>query len=246
MRKTVLITGSSRGIGKSIALLFAKDLNNNIVINCNKDIDNLLKTKDEILKINKNVLAIKCDVSNYNDVNNMFLQIEDKFKTNGIDILINNAGVSSIDLFNTQSIDDINHTITANLMSVLYCSRCAIPNMINKKSGNIINISSIWGEVGASMEVLYSTAKAGIIGFTKALAKENAPSNIRINAISVGVIDTKMNSFLSEEEKNYLTQEIPIGRFGKTHEVAELCEFLAGDSSSYITGQVIRIDGGLL
>ncbi len=246
MNKTVLITGSSRGIGKNIALEFAKELNFNIVINCNKDIENLKNLETEISKINKNVLAISCDVSNYKEVEKMFIEIENKFNTKGVDILINNAGVSSINLFNTQKIEEIYENINSNLFSVINCSRCAINDMINKKSGIIINISSIWGEVGASMEVPYSTAKAGIIGFTKALAKENAPSNIRVNAISVGVIDTKMNSFLSEEEKEYLTNEIPLGRFGKTDEVAKLCKFLSDDNSSYITGQVIRIDGGLL
>ncbi len=246
MRKIVLITGSSRGIGKSIATEFAKDCNYNVVINCNKDLENLEKTKNELLKINQNILALQCDVSNYDDVAKMFEDIENHFHTKGVDVLINNAGVSSISLFNTQSIGEIQELINKNLMSVINCSHIAINDMINKKSGNIINISSIWGEVGASMETIYSTTKAGIIGFTKALAKENAPSNIRVNAISVGVIDTQMNSFLTDEEKEYLINEIPLSRFGKTEEVAKLCKFLAEDDSSYITGQVIRIDGGML
>lgn len=246
MQKTILITGSSRGIGKDIALLFAENPNNNIVINCNKDINGLMQTKDEIFKINKNVLAVQCDISKYENVCNMFNKIESTFNTKGIDVLINNAGISSINLFNTQPIEHIDNIINTNLMSVLYCSRVAINDMVNKKNGIIINISSIWGEVGASMEVIYSTAKAGILGFTKALAKEHAPSNIRVNALSVGVIDTKMNDFLTQEEKDYLIDEIPMSRFGKTREVANLCKFLADDSSSYITGQVIRIDGGLL
>ncbi len=246
MKKTVLITGSSRGIGKNIAIEFAKDKNLNIVINCKKDTENLENVKNEILKINENILAVQCDVSNYDDVTKMFETIKNTFNTNGVDILINNAGISNISLFNTQPIEEIYDTLNANLLSVINCSRCAINDMINKKSGNIINISSIWGEVGASMETIYSTSKAGIIGFTKALAKENAPSNIRVNALSVGVIDTEMNSFLSDEEKDYLINEIPLGRFGKTDEVAKLCKFLADDCSSYITGQVIRIDGGLL
>lgn len=246
MRKTVLVTGSSRGIGKSIALSFAKDQNNNIVINCSKDKQGLMQTKEEILKINKNILAIQCDLAYYENVSNMFEQINSTFNTNGVDVLINNAGISSIELFNTQSIETINKNISTNLMSAIYCSKCAITDMINKKSGTIINISSIWGEVGASMEVVYSTAKAGIIGFTKALAKENAPSNIRINAISVGIINTDMNNFLTEEERDNLIDEIPIGRFGEAEEISKLCIFLSNDDSSYITGQVIRIDGGLL
>ncbi len=246
MRKTVLITGSSRGIGKTIASIFAQDTSYNIIINCNKDIENLENLKTELLKINKNILAVKCDVSNYNEVENMFSQINNYFNIDGIDILINNAGVSEINLFNTSDISDICKNINTNLMSAIYCSHIAIQNMIKSKSGCIINISSIWGETGASMEVAYSTAKSGLIGFTKALAKENAPSNIRINCISVGVIDTDMNKFLNLEDRQLLENEIPMGRFGTTEEVASLCKFLSEDSSNYITGQVIRIDGGYL
>ncbi len=245
MKKTILITGSSRGIGKSIASIFANDLNNNIVINCNKDIDNLEQLKNELLQINPNILAIPCDVSNYTEVTKMFNKIKSTFNT-GVDVLINNAGVSNIALFNTQSIDEIYKNINLNLLSAVNCSHIAIQDMIKNQCGSIINISSIWGEVGASMEVAYSTAKSGLIGFTKALAKENAPSNIKVNVISVGVIDTDMNTFLADEEKEYLENEIPMGRFGKTKEVANLCYFLASDKSSYITGQVIRIDGGFL
>ncbi len=245
MKKTILITGSSRGIGKSIASLFANDLNNNIVINCNKDTENLEKVKNELLKINPNILAVKCDVSDYNEVAKMFETIKSTFNT-GVDVLINNAGVSNIALFNTQSIDEIYKNININLLSAINCSHIAIQDMIKNQSGCIINISSIWGEVGASMEVAYSTAKSGLIGFTKALAKENAPSNIRVNTISVGVIDTDMNKFLADEEREYLENEIPMGRFGTTDEVAKLCSFLSTDNASYITGQVIRIDGGFL
>ncbi len=245
MKKTILITGSSRGIGKSIASIFATDLNNNIVINCNKDLDNLEQLKNDLLKINPNILAIPCDVSDYNQVTVMFDIIKSTFNTS-VDVLINNAGVSSLALFNTQSIDEIYKNINVNLLSAINCSHVAIQDMIKAQKGSIINISSIWGEVGASMEVAYSTAKSGLIGFSKALAKENAPSNIKVNVISVGVIDTDMNKFLSTEEKEYLENEIPMGRFGTTEEVAKLCQFLASDNSSYITGQVIRIDGGFL
>lgn len=244
MQKTVLITGSSRGIGFAIAREFATDKNYNIVINCSKDVENLKLANDELLKINKNVLAIKCDVSNYDEVDKMFTQIENKFGP--VDVLINNAGISKLELFNLQKIDEINNMVSVNLMSTINCSKRAIDFMISKKSGNIINISSIWGEVGSSMEVIYSTTKAGIIGFTKALAKENAPSNILVNAISAGVIDTQMNSFLNEEEKEMLKDSIPIGRFGTPKEIANLCKFLASDKNTYITGQTIRIDGGLL
>ncbi len=246
MNKTVLITGSSRGIGKAIAEEFAKNSNYNIVINCNKDVDNLKRFEQELLTKNNNILAIKCDVSNYEDVKSMFINIYEHFNVDKVDILINNAGVADISLFNMQTIDDIYKNININLMSAVNCSHIAIQNMIKYHCGSIINISSIWGEFGASMEVAYSTAKAGLIGFTKSLAKENAPSNIRVNCISVGIIDTDMNSFLEENEREYLENEIALGRFGKTYEVAKLCKFLSEENASYITGQVIRIDGGYL
>ena len=142
--------------------------------------------------------------------------------------------------------EDIMKIVNTDLLGAIYLSNHAIKHMITKKSGNIINISSMWGEVGASCEVLYSTTKGGINLFTKSLAKEVAPSNIRVNAISPGVIDTKMNSFLNEDERKELEDEIPIGRFGNTKEIAKLAVFLCSEDSSYITGQVIRADGGYI
>ena len=149
-------------------------------------------------------------------------------------------------LFMDSSEEEINEIINTNLMSAIYLSKEVLPHMISRNAGNIINISSMWGEVGASCEVLYSTTKGGINLFTKALAKEMAMSNIRVNAIAPGVIDTKMNSMLDEESRESLKEEIPIGRFGLPSEIGKVAVFLCNEDSSYITGQVIRVDGGFI
>jgi len=167
-------------------------------------------------------------------------------KAGKIDILVNNAGISLMGLFMDASLEEINEVINTNLMSTIYLSKHALPHMISKNKGNIVNISSMWGEVGASCEVLYSTTKGGINLFTKALAKEMAMSNIRVNSIAPGVIDTKMNSILDKESKESLKDEIPMGRFGSPMEIGKLAVFLCSEDSSYITGQVIRADGGFI
>lgn len=243
MSKTVFVTGSSRGIGKEIAKTFA--LNGyNVVINGVKRKDALEQTHKELIEINKNILAFMGDISDYNIAKDIFEKIENQFGC--VDILINNAGVSHIGLFNTLSKDVWQSLIKTNLESVINCSHLACQNMIKNQSGIIINISSIWGDVGASCEVIYSATKGAINSFTKALAKELAPSNIRINAISCGAIDTEMNNFLTDEEKQDFIDQIPSMRFGSCKEVANLVYYLASDNSSYLTGQVIRLDGGLI
>jgi len=240
--KTVLITGSSRGIGAEIAKKFIKN-NYYVVLNCINRIELLHNTINEYSCINKNLMAIQADVSDYSQTESMFNQINDKF--GGIDILINNAGISSWQPFNLTEPKDWGHVINTNLMSVLNTTHLAIPHMIQKKSGCIINISSIWGNVGASCEVVYSTAKGGVNSFTKSLAKELGPSNINVNAIACGVINTEMNGFLSPEDKESLTNEIPLLRFGQKSEIAELAFYLSSKPAKYITGQVITADGGL-
>ena len=167
-------------------------------------------------------------------------------KSGKIDILVNNAGISLMGLFMDSSEEEINEIINTNLMGSIYLSKEAILHMASRNAGNIINISSMWGEVGASCEVLYSATKGGINSFTKALAKEMAMSNIRVNAIAPGVIDTYMNSMLDEESRESLKEEIPMGRFGMPSEIGKLAVFLCSDDSSYITGQVIRVDGGFI
>ncbi|WP_461813055.1 elongation factor P 5-aminopentanone reductase [Faecalimonas sp.] len=242
MNKTnVLITGASRGIGKAIALLFAQK-NFRVFINCSRSISDLEKVKQEIESMNTGECYIVTgDIGKPDDVKNIFAQIQNK--CDGIDILINNAGISYIGLLTDMTIEEWNHLIQTNLSSAFYCSKEAIPHMVSQKSGKIIQISSIWGNVGASCEVAYSASKAGLHGFTKALAKELAPSNIQVNAIACGAIDTVMNAQLDAEERLVLEEEIPAGRFGKPEEVAKLVFDIANDHN-YLTGQIIGLDGG--
>ncbi len=241
--KVVFVTGSSRGIGKEIAKIFAKN-NFKVVINCVNRKEDLEKTYNELKEINPNILALQGDISNYNIALDIFNKIENTF--GNVDILVNNAGISHIGLFNQITPETWQQLIKTNIEGVFNCSHIACKKMINKKYGKIINISSIWGNVGASCEVIYSATKGAINSFTKALGKELAPCNITVNAISCGAIETEMNSFLSQEEKEAFIDEIPYMRFGKPEEVANLAYFLASENSSYLTGQVITLDGGLL
>lgn len=181
------------------------------------------------------------DIGNPEDVRQMFQTIHEK--CDGIDILINNAGIAHIGLLCDMTDDEWNRILQTNLSSVFYCSRAAIPHMVSQKSGKILNISSIWGSVGASCEAAYSATKSGVNGLTKALAKELAPSNIQVNAIACGAIDTVMNGQLDEEERRELEAEIPAGRFGTCEEVAELVYDLTA-KHNYLTGQIIGLDGG--
>ena len=241
MRKTVLITGASRGIGRAIATAFAKE-GCNLVITCSKSETELLELKKELEeKYAVDVLASVGDVSDYSYVEQLFSHIEKRF--NGVDVLINNAGISYVGLLTDMTIDDWNHIVGINLTSVFSTSKLAVPYMLSKKAGKIINISSVWGNVGASCEVAYSACKGGMNAFTKGLAKELAPSNIQVNAIACGCIDTQMNACFSEEERALLAEEIPAGRFGMPEEVASLALSLAS-GNEYLTGQIITLDGG--
>jgi short chain dehydrogenase. len=238
--KTVLVTGSSRGIGKAIAIKFAKE-GYNVVINCVKNTESLNQTKSEIEKYPVSCLAYVGDMGSYDKAKELFCMIKERFGT--LDVLVNNAGISYIGLLTDMTPDDWNKVIATNLTSVYNCCSLAIPDMVRRKSGSIINISSVWGIVGASCEVAYSASKGGVNAFTKALAKELAPSNIRVNAIACGAIDTDMNKFLDAEELQNLKNEIPAGRLGGPEEVADLAYYLA-EKNNYLTGQVIGLDGG--
>ena len=241
MNKTVLVTGASRGIGRAIAWAFAKE-GCRLVINCSKSKETLLTLKSELETIcGVQVYASIGDNANYHYVEQLYEHICQRF--GGVDILINNAAVSHIGLLGDMSIDDWNRIVATDLTALFSTSKLAIPHMIRQKSGKIINISSVWGNVGASCEVAYSACKGGVNAFTRALAKELAPSNIQVNAIACGVIDTQMNACFTEEVRQALTDEIPAGRFGSPEEVASLALQLA-TGSAYLTGQVIALDGG--
>ncbi len=242
MSKVVLITGSSSGIGREIAIAYSK-LDYFIVLNCRKNIKDMLTLEKQIKEYNENVLSIQCDISNYEDTKKMFQNIENNFGT--VDILINNAGISHFGLFSDMEETQWNSIINTNIKGVINCSHLAINNMVKKKSGTIINISSIWGVCGASCEVIYSMTKSAVDGFTKSLAKELAPSNIFINSIACGLIDTKMNNNLSDIDKENFIADIPISRMGTGEDISNLCLYLS-ENNTYITGQVIVSDGGYL
>lgn len=242
-QKTVLVTGASRGIGRAIALHFAKE-GCHVFFNSHHSTEELKKVQQEILEtFHLSSTLVPGDVGNPDDVRQIFQTIESS--VGGLDILVNNAGIAHIGLLTDMTDEEWNHLIQTNLSSVFYCCRQALPYMISQKEGCIINISSMWGTIGASCEVAYSAAKSGIHGFTRALAKELAPSNIRVNALACGVIDTEMNRMLSPEDKIELADEIPSGRFGTPEEVAHLAWQIA-NAPSYMTGQIIGIDGGFI
>lgn len=239
--KTVLITGSSRGIGAAIARRLNDEYK--IIINYNKSKDNAFALMQELRETNPNVIAIKANVSDESEVENMFSIAEKNF--GHVDILINNAGVSHFSLIQDIDFSTWKDVINTNLNSVFLNSKRAIPNMISNQYGVIINMSSIWGDFGASMEALYSTSKGAINTFTKAMAKELAPSGIRVNAIAPGIVETDMmkNDF-SMEELEELKNEVATNRFAKPEEIAGLVSYLISDEASYITGDIIHINGG--
>ena len=238
---TALITGASHGIGKAIATEFARH-SYHLMINCAHSADALHALASKLTK-EYHISCHTCigDVGNPEFTAKMFQKARDAFGT--IDILVNNAGISHIGLFHEMTTEEWQTLLNTNLSSVFYCCKEAIPSMLAKKSGRIINISSVWGEAGASCEAAYSATKGGVNALTKALAKELAPSKIQVNAISCGAIDTRMNACFSPEERASLEEEIPCGRYGSTKEVAELAFSLA-NSTTYLTGQIIRLDGG--
>lgn len=237
MRRTAFITGASRGIGKAIATeLAAHDYDLYLV--CLHSDEQLYRLKNELEKnFLINVTCFVGDVGSYDFVQTCFSEID------RLDVLVNNAGVSYIGLVSEMTVADWDCIINTNLSSAFYTSKCAIPGMVRERSGKIINISSVWGNVGASMEVAYSASKGGMNAFTKALAKELAPSNIQVNAIACGVIDTDMNKRFSMEDIEILKGEIPADRMGTIDEVARLVVQII-NSPAYLTGQIINLDGG--
>lgn len=237
--KTIIVTGGSRGIGASIVKELAnKDYN--IVLNYNNSEKQAKQIQKELLEKNIKIEIFKADVSKREDVKDLVKFALEKFKT--IDVLINNAGIDQVKMFMDITDEDWNKMIQTNLNSVFYCTQEVLPTMIHNKNGNIINISSIWGITGASCEVHYSVAKAGIDGMTKALAKELGPSNIRVNSIAPGAILTDMNSGYTNEEIKDMESQIPLGRLGNSIEIAKCVNWLIEDN--YTTGQIISPNGG--
>ena len=235
--KTVLVTGGSKGIGRAICEIFLNK-GYNVAFCYSKDDE----AANEFLATNNKLRCYKVDVSVKNDVEQMVADIAETFGT--VDILVNNAAIGCIKLFTDMSEIEWQRILSVNLTGAFNCASAVLPDMIRKKSGHIINISSMWGVTGASCEVAYSATKAGLIGMTKALAKEVGPSNIRVNCIAPGVIDTEMNANLSSEDMEALTDETPLGIIGTPLDVAKCALFLS--ESEFITGQVIGVNGGMV
>ena len=241
--KNVLITGASRGIGRSTAIHFAQN-GYHVFLNCNKSVEELKQVQEEIEKHHpKAVTLVPGNVGNPSDVRSIFGEIYSH--CDSLDVLINNAGIAHIGLLMDLTDEEWQQIIDTNLSSVFYCCREAVPKMVSKKSGRIINISSMWGTVGASCEAAYSASKSGIHGLTRALAKELAPSGISVNAIACGVIDTVMNAQLDKAERQSLAEEIPAGRFCRPEEIAEVI-WQTVNTPAYMTGQIIGVDGGYI
>lgn len=240
-QQIAFITGASHGIGRAIALRFGR-AGFSLAINCKtsqEELHSLARQLSEEFHVP--CLPLVGDVSDESFVSHAFDTIRRELGT--VDVLINNAGISHIGLLSDMTLEEWNRILGVNLTSVFCCCKHAIPDMVHQKSGAILNISSVWGTVGASCEVAYSASKGGVNTFTKALAKELAPSNITVNAIACGVIDTRMNHCFSPEERKDLAEEIPAGRFGTPEEVAETA-FRLITGPSYLTGQIVTLDGG--
>lgn len=238
--KHVFITGASRGIGRAAALLLAgKGLR--LTLTCRQNTKALEETAALIRSRGADCLAFTADAGDFNAMSEVFSKAKEHFGP--IDVLVNNAGISRIGLFTDMQPHDWQHIMNTNIESVFNCCRLAVPDMVQKQRGCIINISSVWGNQGASCEAVYSASKGAVNSFTKALAKELAPSHITVNAAAFGAIDTEMNQFLSEDERRELTDEIPACRFGTPEEAASLIWSLI-NAPEYMTGQVITMDGG--
>lgn len=240
--KTAVITGSSQGIGRQIALEFAKS-GYAVVVNYNKSKNEALELIEKIKKLGGTSIAVQADVSKFQESQKLIDLSLNEFGK--IDILVNNAGISLQKIFQDVSEAEWKNLFEVNVGSVFNCCSCVLKDMILRKSGKIINISSIWGMVGASMEVHYSASKAAIIGFTKALAKELGPSGINVNCVAPGVIDTKMNNF-DQETFAELKNETPLGKIGSALDIAKTVLFLASSDADFITGQVISPNGGFV
>ena len=238
-----LVTGSSRGIGAAAAIELAK-LGYSVAVNYKSNLESAEIVVGKIVAFGGKARAFKADISKHDEVETLFAEIEATMGS--VNLLVNNAGVSHIGLLQDMSYQDILNLTEVDFLGTVYCTKRAIPNMVSAKNGCIINIASMWGEVGASCEVVYSACKAGVIGFTKALAKELGPCGIRVNCVSPGVITTEMNQELTKETLEELSQETSLLRLGTAEEIGKVIAFLATESASYITGQIIPVNGGII
>lgn len=242
MERTAIITGASRGIGKACALKLAHHFDHIVINSCHHSYE-LQQVKEEISSLGCHCLSFSGDVSDYSFTSSM---IEDTLKQcPNVELLVNNAGISYIGLLTDMQPEDWNKILQTNLSSLFNCCKPVIPYMVHRQCGHIINISSMWGISGASCEVAYSASKGGVNAFTKALAKELAPSHVRVNALACGAIDTQMNACFDSEAIQSLCDDIPLCRLGTPEEIAEMV-FQLYKSPLYLTGEVIKIDGGYL
>lgn len=241
--KIALITGATRGIGKQIAITLANS-GFDIVINYRKENKDLEDTKKEIEEAGRKCLAVQGDVSNYEDCERFIKEAIEKFGK--IDVLVNNAGITRDNLLMRMKKEDFQDVLNVNLVGTFNVTKNVIPYMMKARNGRIVNISSVVGIAGNAGQTNYSASKAGIIGFTKSLAKEVASRNILVNAVAPGFIETNMTDVLKDEIKENIAKSIPLKRMGKAEDVANVVKFLASKESSYITGQVINVDGGML
>lgn len=241
MKKTAIITGSSKGIGAATAILFAQK-GYNVVITYNESYESATLLARSLSSNGFSVTAQKLNVANRLEAE--LLVKETLYKYGSIDVLVNNAGVAYQGLITQTDEVEYDRILNTNLKGTFNCCKAVTPVMVRQQSGKIINISSMWGETGASCEVAYSASKAGVIGLTKALAKELAPSGITVNAVTPGLIETAMNTNLTVEELNDFVESIPLGRMGTADEVAQAVYFLASENADYITGQILGVNGG--
>lgn len=242
-KKVALITGGTRGIGKAIAIKFAKQ-GYNLIINYISDKTDIKKLESEFKQYNSEVLFIKTDVSKFDDCEKMVKNAIDKF--GHIDVLVNNAGITKDSLILRMSVEDFERVIDINLKGTFNVTKKVVPYMMKKKKGKIINLASVVGISGNAGQCNYAASKAGIIGFTKSIAKELASRNILANCVAPGFIDTDMTSILTDSVKESINAQIPLKRMGNSKEIANAVYFLGGEENTYITGQVINVDGGMV